>query len=121
RYFATDQHNKRDNIPKRMMEHIFHTIFLEGMTKGKFMAPIGSGNYPYGEGIYSDFIGINYYSRDIVRFSTNPLRVFGKLTVKEGAPTNDLGWEIYPEGLYHLCKTVYTTYGLPIYITENGI
>src|SRR5699024_5754961 len=39
----------------------------------------------------------------------------------EGAPTNDLGWEIYPDGLYDVCKSTYEKYPLPIYITENGI
>src|SRR5699024_12098228 len=59
--------------------------------------------------------------RDIIRFSYNPLRLFGELTFKEDTEVNDLGWEIYPEGLYRVCKKVYETYPFPIYITENGI
>jgi beta-glucosidase/6-phospho-beta-glucosidase/beta-galactosidase len=30
-----------------------------------------------------------------------------------------MGWEVYPEGIYHLLKRL-TQYGPPIYITENG-
>lgn len=41
--------------------------------------------------------------------------------MKEGAETNDLGWEVYPEGLYRVCKTCFEKYPFPIYITENGI
>src|SRR5699024_8701363 len=59
---------------------------------------------------YCDFMGVNYYSRDIIRFSYNPLRLFVELTVKEDTEVNDLGWEIYPEGLYRVCKKVYETY-----------
>jgi beta-glucosidase len=34
---------------------------------------------------------------------------------------NDLGWEIYPEGLYHLIMKLKKQYNKPIIITENGI
>ncbi|MUV36884.1 Beta-glucosidase [Lentibacillus sp. JNUCC-1] len=105
----------------RMLEHVFHDLFLEGMVYGRFLFPIGNGGYPYGKGTYCDFMGINYYSRDIVSFSMNPLRLFGDLKVREGAETNDLGWEIYPEGLYRVCKKAFERYPFPIYITENGI
>jgi len=69
---------------------------------------------------HSDFLGINYYSRDMIRFSWNPALLFGRLEVKQGAPTNDLGWEIYPEGLYRVCESYYSRCRLPIFITENG-
>src|SRR5690625_3868694 len=49
-------------------------------------------------------MGINYYSRDIVTFSWNPLRMFGELTVKENTAINDMGWEIYPKGSYRVCR-----------------
>jgi beta-glucosidase len=35
-------------------------------------------------------------------------------------PTNDLGWEIYPEGLYQVLMR-YGREGLPLYVTENGM
>ncbi len=34
---------------------------------------------------------------------------------------NDLGWEIYPEGLFHFIKSLNDRYHLPILVTENGI
>lgn len=34
---------------------------------------------------------------------------------------NDLGWTIYPGGLYHLLKDIYNRYSKPILITENGM
>jgi beta-glucosidase len=36
-------------------------------------------------------------------------------------PTNDLGWEIYPEGIYRISKHYYERFRVPIFITENGI
>jgi beta-glucosidase len=61
-----------------------------------------------------DFFGINYYSRDVVRF---PMTRIGS----NGAPASDLGWEIYPEGLGQLVRKWAPISKLPIYITENGI
>lgn len=104
-----------------LLDYVFHELFLEGMIHGKLKFPLGMGHHPYGKGTYCDFMGINYYTRDIIKFSLNPLRMFGELTVREGAEVNDLGWEIYPEGLYRVCKKYSERYEFPIYITENGI
>ena len=47
--------------------------------------------------------------------------LFARLKTDLELPKNDLGWDIYPEGLYRICKEYYATYKVPIYITENGI
>jgi beta-glucosidase len=69
-----------------------------------------------------DFFGINYYSRDVVRFS---IAHAGELFVRRGVPPNaevsDLGWEVYPEGLGQLVRRWARRSGLPVYVTENGI
>lgn len=115
-------HDKlRNAIPARLIQYLSQDLFLEGMGYGKFSFPLGFGNYPLGKGKYYDFLGINYYTRDIVNLAFEPANMFGRLTVKKNAPCNDLGWEIYPEGLYRLCKMVYQKYQAPIFITENGI
>ena len=54
-----------------------------------------------------DFIGLNYY------FS----RRFPK---KKNLPVSDMGWQIYPEGIYFVLKDL-RKYQKPIYITENGL
>lgn len=63
-------------------------------------------------GCYCDYIALNYYTRTTV----------DKLGdgVREGAPKNDLGWEIYPDGIAICALELYTKFKLPIYITENG-
>ena len=33
----------------------------------------------------------------------------------------EMGWEIYPKGLYDMLKKLHQRYGLPLYITENGM
>ena len=66
-----------------------------------------------------DYFGINYYTRDYVR------QYFGEPSlsrqyVPRGRQTNDLGWELYPEGLY-LFLMRYAEFGLPLIVTENGM
>jgi beta-glucosidase len=39
---------------------------------------------------------------------------------KPGAPVNDLGWEVFPEGLERALLEC-GRFGLPIVVTENGI
>jgi beta-glucosidase len=69
-----------------------------------------------------DFFGINYYSRDLVRFSVRAWReLFVGRRVPRGAPVNDLGWEIYPAGLGHVIRKWAKRSGLPVYVTENGL
>ena len=56
---------------------------------------------------YQDFIGLNYYFHR--RFLKNKNEII-----------SDLGWEIYPEGIYYVLKDL-KRYNKPIYITENGV
>ena len=68
-----------------------------------------------------DFLGINYYSRDLIRFSlgsANPIQLIFNRKNKN----TDLGWEIFPTGIYTILEDAHELYPeLPIFITENGI
>ncbi|TCW36482.1 broad-specificity cellobiase [Thermohydrogenium kirishiense] len=66
-----------------------------------------------------DFLGINFYSRSIVKYKEDTL-LKGIGVEGTGAKT-DMGWEISPESLYDLLKRLDKEYTkIPIYITENG-
>ena len=58
-----------------------------------------------------DFIGLNYYFHNRVDHGFNR---------NKDRKRNDMGWEIYPEGIYHVLAGL-QEYKLPIYVTENGI
>ncbi|MFH1030207.1 MAG: glycoside hydrolase family 1 protein [bacterium] len=62
---------------------------------------------------YQDFIGLNYY----MHFEINPLILKTKISPEN---RTDMGWEICPEGIYHLLMDL-KKYNKPVYITENGI
>src|SRR5262249_50900071 len=97
--------------------------FYDSIRSGKILlsAPgFPSLNTPL-EGLQGsvDFLGVNYYRRDLVHFSPSSP---GMVETKGGpSPHSDLDWEVYPEGLYDLLKTAHLRYHLPIYVTENGI
>ncbi len=118
-----DSKNPLTNLSRKMMDYSFHDLFIKGFVEGKLVIPIGSG-YPHGKGQFCDFLGINYYSRHVIKNSWNPAMLFGKVTVDDtlsDEQTNDMGWEIYPQGLSEVIKPLYKAYHLPVYITENGI
>lgn len=68
-----------------------------------------------------DFIGVNYYSRGLVRANpaAQPLGA-ERVTPQEG-PLTAMDWEVYPAGLTEILVWLSTRYGdPPLYITENG-
>jgi len=70
-----------------------------------------------------DFIGLNYYSRQLVDVEKWGIgNLFADVCKKNHSPVqkNALGWDIYPEGLCDLLLKL-KKYNLPVMITENGI
>lgn len=58
-----------------------------------------------------DFIGLNYYFRNRINygFNRNP-----------NENISDMGWELYPEGIYHVLLSL-KRFKKPVYVTENGL
>lgn len=69
--------------------------------------------------IKNDFLGVNYYSRQLVKFSQNSRLNFEVAHGNFERTTMD--WEIVPEALNNLILRLRKEYTrIPIYITENG-
>lgn len=87
----------------RFSEHYFQT-----RVQRSFL--LGSGSE---KGCYADFLGLNYYSR-----TASSGLCDGTLP---NVPVNDLGWEIYPQGIVDCARKLHELLpDKPIYITENG-
>ncbi len=88
----------------------------------------------------NDFFGLNYYQNQFIKAyqgesenhfngtgnkgtSSFKFKGVGETVKKEGVPTTDWDWNIYPEGLYDILKRVSHDYPncKTIYITENGL
>ncbi|RZA01093.1 MAG: beta-glucosidase [Sphingobacteriaceae bacterium] len=70
-----------------------------------------------------DFIGIQNYTREIVAYSLFTPYIHAKLVKaeKRKVPTTAMGWEVYPESIYHILKQ-FNAYPQikKIYLTESG-
>ena len=65
-----------------------------------------------------DYMGVNYYSGDLIQFSP----ATGFVQRHRDLPQSDMGWDIYPEGFYRVLMMVTKRYpGESILVTENGI
>jgi beta-glucosidase len=65
-----------------------------------------------------DFIGINNYSRRVVKADPNRSAVDVHV---DGATYTDMGWELYPQGMTEVLLRLHEEYDAPsLYVTENG-
>jgi beta-glucosidase len=85
----------------------------------------------------ADFIGLDYYRHVYVYYSNivalSSARFVGGALIdnlheqnrhhhQPHSILNDLGWEIYPEGMYHLIMHIENQWkNIPVFITENGV
>jgi beta-glucosidase len=93
-YFEAYGKNPFNKILKKIADHFWNYYFLNKIDSAQ------------------DFIGLNYYFHSrIKKFIFNQ---------NENIKVSDIGWELYPEGIYHLLKEL-ERYKKPIYITENGL
>jgi len=110
--FVPCERSLKNRLAAYLRAKVYNIGFLERISMGNFLKRMPL-----------DFIGINYYSRQVVA-----LKQLGKgnlaMDVCEKKhhriAKNSLGWDIYPKGLYEVLLSL-KKYNLPIMITENGI
>ena len=112
-----------------------------------FLDPLFLGRYP--DGLFSglgvmpppaheddfsvistpiDFLGVNYYSRMIVRSPADPVTKhtessdgFEEIKQIPGASYTEMGWEVFPDGLANILTRIYREYApKAMVVTESG-
>lgn len=69
----------------------------------------------------TDFLGLNLYSRQIVRASTSEETGFDTVAAPQDAELTEMGWEVWPQIIYYGCRQIEDRYpGTALYITESG-
>lgn len=67
-----------------------------------------------------DFLGVNYYTRTLVRNAPGTdWPAVGHVEAVNAVHTA-MGWEVFPQGLTDLLGDLDRLTGLPLYVTENG-
>ena len=68
-----------------------------------------------------DFIGINYYTRNVVCHDETQWPLKARMVKQVGKTYTETGWEVHAPALIDLLKWFKQRYGdIPLYITENG-
>lgn len=80
-------------IAAKIANHFANDYFVSGIAK------------------YQDFIGLNYYFH---------MSLSGAKLEMSTVDPNDMGWGMYPEGIYHVLTRL-QKYDKPIFITECGV
>ena len=129
KYPASDR--PQDLAATRRAEAYMNRQFLDPVFLGRYpeeLAEVYGGGFPafpaedfalIGQPL--DFLGINYYTRNVTAFDpdSEPLRA---VRVRQDQHVHTtLDWEVYPQALTDVLLWVQRRYGsVPLYITENG-
>ena len=92
-YFEAHQNKWMNRLLKKFMDWWWNFYFLNRIKN------------------HQDFIGLNHYSHNRINYGFNK---------NENQKVSDMGWELYPEAIYHVLMDL-KLYNKPIYITENGL
>lgn len=114
-----------------LYDAIYNQFFLSGVFKGEYPISVVEGLEPHlPKGWRDDFgvittpvdwCGLNYYTRKVIAPCEGPWPAHTE--VEGPLPKTQMGWEIYPEGLYRFLKRTADEYTgeLPLFVTENGM
>lgn len=109
----------------------YNRFFLGGVFKGAYPENVMEGLGPHMPASYQDdfaviqapldWCGLNYYTRKVIAPNNDPWPSHEE--VEGNLPKTQVGWEIYPQGLYDFLKRTQAEYtgNLPLYVTENGM
>jgi beta-glucosidase len=123
RLFDAYSLNPADGIVAGAADWFYNQSFLDAVTLGRVRVVLPKvididEPFPALAGSF-DYLGINYYTRELVVGQLGGATPY-KSASAPGRPRNDLGWEIYPEGLYRLLVR-YARAGWPLIVTEVGV
>ncbi len=120
-FMPANADNKEDVELANYLDNLYNQEWIRGAVTGIIPDLDGNGERytPLENSV--DFIGLNYYSRQVVSSELDYL-------AGEMAPRNPnlercegLDWEVYPQGYYPIIKSYWDNYRKPIFLTENGI
>ncbi len=128
--------SEADRDAARRLDGTFNRWFLDPIARGAYPADVVMDRVRLGhlEGpepafvrpgdlaciaAPTDFLGVNYYSRTVVRAGPGGEPVAVRMAPEEALTA--MGWEVYPDGLHEVLVRVRDEYApARIHVTENG-
>lgn len=113
--------NLLDRVAAWVQDLGYNQAILTALQRGWWLPPLNFGP-AFSLRRTLDWVGLNYYTRDLVTFDRDAKETFygrsGHAADVE-LLAGDYG-ELYPEGMYRALRRL-SRMGLPIYVTENGV
>jgi beta-glucosidase len=101
---------------------LFNRWFLWSCVLGRVLPPAGTGQVVPGLRGSLDYLGLNFYAEERVRFDWRASsRLFVSSDPDPALPRNSLGWSIDPGGLRRALVSLCAELRLPVIVTENGV
>ena len=124
---ATDK--QEDEEAAQRYDGFFNRWFLDPLFKGRYPEDMWEVYAPNVPDIQADdmafiqrpmdFLGVNYYTRDLVGRGQDALGLRFERNPK--AEYTTMNWEVYPQGLEDMLVRLHADYSIPqLYVTENG-
>ena len=111
----------QDRLVAAAFERVFNETMLRSLREGRLAFPLTRAGKASGPRQSQDFIGLNYYTRELVKFNHRYRgELFGQRVLKKQVLRSDLDWEVYPDGLYRTLVRLLPE-RLPVLVLENGI
>lgn len=126
RLFQPSRADRRlDQLAAGIKRYVGEHVWLRSVADGRIRFPLGVGDYNRELAGSMDFAGVNYYTRDYVRFHPDPRRLFGAEHYSASGEFSDAGQrgiysELAPQGLHQIIREL-GEFGLPVIVTENGL
>jgi beta-glucosidase len=131
-FYPLYPYSKREIKKLTSYNAFINKLFMDPIFNGRYPKEIENIIYFFNRKIKSDdfliikkpvdFLGVNYYTRRIIKNSFVPLKFFKDYKPRyKGVQFTEMEWEIFPQGLYDILDWIKINYNNPlIYITENG-
>jgi beta-glucosidase len=117
-----DPNRRADRYIAAIRNRLMNLAFPIAIRTGRLIPPLGSGRATPWLANTEDWVGLNYYTRELDRFDVRMARMGFGHEMFADVERNQLKWEIYPEGLYRALTTIAPPdSGRDVIVTENGV
>ena len=111
-----------DRAAAAIPDWLINRWFLLACRDGRLRPPVGWGQRVPAAAGSLDWLGVNYYTDDLVTFDrSEPGRLFVRQRADPALPRSTYGWSIDAAGLRRALVRLWEEMRLPIVVTENGV